>query len=64
MSANVAFTNNATGAYLEGTYIADTGPTWMVKPDGKPVQVILKAEWTSVQVRRADFGDIFGRFFG
>lgn len=60
--AKVSFVNNATGARLDGEFIADTGPTWMMKPKGKPVQALLKSEWTSAPTRTDDFSDIFGMF--
>lgn len=64
--AKVAFENNASGARLEGEFIADTGPTWMMKPAGKPVQALLKTEWTSVTPTRSrtDYQDIFDMFGG
>ena len=50
----------------EPRLVADTGPTWLVKPEsGAPVQVLQKTEWTSVPPRQADpFGDIFSIFGG
>ena len=64
--AKVAFENNATGARLEGEFIADTGPTWMMKPAGKPVQVLQKSEWTSVAPSglRTNYDDLFSMFGG
>lgn len=55
----VAFENKETGARIEGVYIADTGISWMVKPEGKPVQALLKSEWWSVPVVFKEFEDIF-----
>lgn len=61
--AKVSFVNKANGARIDGEFIADTGPTWMVKPSNKPVQVLSKAEWESVATNSDDyFGDIFSRF--
>jgi ABC-type sugar transport system substrate-binding protein len=61
--ARVAFVNNENGSYLEGEYIADTGPTWLVKPKDKTVAVLNKSEWSSVPVRRSSgFDDIFSMF--
>jgi hypothetical protein len=48
--AKVAFENRSSGARLEGEFIADTGPTWLVKPTNKPVQVLQKTEWDSVPI--------------
>lgn len=62
--AKVAFANNINGARIDGQFIADTGPTWMVKPEGKPVQVLKKSEWTSIPANNGGFDDIFGAFFG
>ena len=64
--AKSAFINNESGARLEGEFIADTGPTWMIKPANKPVQVLLKSEWTSAAFTspQGGFGDIFGNFTG
>lgn len=62
--AKVAFVNNASGARLEGEFVADSGVSWMVKPAGKPVQVLAKSEWTSAapSAPRSPFEDIFGGF--
>lgn len=63
--AKVAFEHGATGARLEGEFVADTGPTWMVKPAGKPVQVLQKSEWQSVApTSQGPFDDIFSMFGG
>lgn len=64
--AKVAFENNASGARLEGEFIADTGPTWMMKPAGRPVQVLQKAEWTSVAsaAPRTNYDNLFSMFGG
>ena len=66
--AKVAFENSATGARLEGEFIADTGPTWMMKPAGKPVQVLQKSEWDSAApstgAQGADYASLFGGMFG
>lgn len=64
--AKVSFVNKETGARIDGEFIADTGPTWMVKPANKPVQVLTKADWESVATGGYDgggFGDIFGGLF-
>jgi len=60
--ARVAFVNNESGAQIEGEFIADTGPTWMMKPSGKPVQVLQKTEWTS-KPTTPGYGDVFDTFF-
>lgn len=62
--AKVAFINKATGARLEGEHIADTGPTWLIKPDGRPALAILKAEWESVAPQSADTPFDFNKLFG
>lgn len=64
--AQVAFVNNASGARLEGEFVADTGISWMVKPAGKPVQVLQKSEWTSAAPagRRTNYDNIFDLFGG
>lgn len=64
--AQVAFVNNASGARLEGEFVADTGIAWMVKPVGKPVQVLQKSDWTSAAPanRRGNYDDIFSMFGG
>jgi hypothetical protein len=58
----VAFENNATGARIEGEFVADTGVSWMLKPTNKPVQALAKTEWSSVAPasQRGYFDDIFG----
>lgn len=61
--ANVSFVNKETGARIDGEFIADTGPTWMVKPANKPVQVLSKTDWESVAsggYDGSDFRDLFG----
>lgn len=64
--AKVAFENKASGARLEGEFIADTGISWMVKPAGRPVQVLQKSEWDSVapSAQRTNYDDIFNLFGG
>lgn len=64
--AQVAFENNASGARLEGEFVADTGIAWMVKPAGKPVQTLSKSEWTSAAptARRFPWDDAFSTFGG
>lgn len=61
--ARVAFVNEASGARLEGEFIADTGPTWMVKPQGKPVQVLQKSEWISAPTQSSGLDDRLGGIF-
>ncbi|WP_406245882.1 hypothetical protein ACI7YT_12640 [Microbacterium sp. M] len=64
--AKVAFESNANGARLEGEFVADTGIAWMVKPAGRPIQVLQKSEWTSVapSTSKPNFDDIFDMFKG
>lgn len=64
--APVAFVNEATGARIEGQFIADTGPTWLMKPAGKAVIALRKDEWNSVTPDRRDdpLDDILGQFLG
>lgn len=64
--AKVAFENKATGARLEGEFVADTGVSWMMKPAGKPVQVLQKSEWDSAvpAAQGSSYDDLFSRFGG
>lgn len=64
--AKVAFESNANGARLEGEFVADTGVAWMVKPAGRPVQVLQKSEWTSVapSASRTGYDDFLDQFKG
>lgn len=62
--AKVAFVNNASGARIEGEFIADTGPTWMVKPVGKAVQVLPKSEWQSAAPSNNAVDDLLSMFGG
>lgn len=64
--AKVAFENKGTGARLEGEFVADTGVSWMIKPAGKPVQVLSKTEWDSAAPAASGGGyeDIFSSMFG
>lgn len=63
--AKAAFQNKTTGARLEGEFIADTGPTWMIKPAGHPVAVLAKSEWDSVAPTRGAFdNDFLNNIFG
>jgi phytoene dehydrogenase-like protein len=58
-SGIVAFVNQANGSRIEGTYVADTGISWLIKPEGHPVQALLKTEWASVPVEYTPIEDIF-----
>lgn len=71
--ARVAFVNKSTGARIQAELIADTGPTWLIKPSGgHPATPLKKDEWESVAPdlevndllgsRRAG-ADIFSTFF-
>ena len=63
--APVAFENRATGARLEGEFIADTGPTWLMKPHGHAVQALNKTEWTSTApAPRRNYDNLFNDIFG
>jgi hypothetical protein len=49
-SGIVAFENKTTGTRIEGSFVADTGISWLVKAEGRPVQALLKTEWVPIPV--------------